>query len=125
MINLCASEYSATTKTTEISVALDIIDHLAMSLCRVVSCVVGRGYLLRPVHSLGKTLLAFPLLHCVLQGQIRLLLQGFPVGSEVKVSASNVGDLGSIPGLGRFPGEGNGNPLQYSCLKNPMDGGAW
>ena len=50
---------------------------------------------------------------------------GFPGGSEVKASASNVGDLGSIPGLGRSPGEGNGNPLQYSCLKNPMDKGAW
>ena len=46
-------------------------------------------------------------------------------GSEVKASASNVGDLGSIPGLGRSPGEGNGNPLQYSCLENPMDGEAW
>ena len=46
-------------------------------------------------------------------------------GSEVKVSAWNVGDLGSIPGLGRSPGEGNGNPLQYSCLENPMEGGAW
>ena len=50
---------------------------------------------------------------------------GFPGGSEVKASASNAGDLGSIPGLGRFPGEGNGNPLQYSCLENLMDGGAW
>ena len=49
----------------------------------------------------------------------------FPGGSEVKVSACNVGDLGSIPGSGRSPGEGNGNPLQYSCLENPMDGGAW
>ena len=46
-------------------------------------------------------------------------------GSEVKVSACNAGDLGSIPGLGRSPGEGNGNPLQYSCLENPMDRGAW
>ena len=45
--------------------------------------------------------------------------------SEVKASASNAGDLGSIPGLGRSPGEGNGNPLQYSCLENPMDGEAW
>ena len=45
----------------------------------------------------------------------------FPGGSEVKASASNVGDLGSISGLGRSPGEGNGNPLQYSCLENPMD----
>ena len=50
---------------------------------------------------------------------------GFPGGSEVKASASSVGNLGSIPGLGRSPGEGNGNPLQYSCLKHPMDGGAW
>ena len=41
---------------------------------------------------------------------------GFPGGSEVKASASNVGDLGSIPGSGRSPAEGNGNPLQYSCL---------
>ena len=49
----------------------------------------------------------------------------FPGGSEVKVSACNVGDLGSIPGSGRFPGEGNVTPLQYSCLENPMDGGAW
>ena len=46
-------------------------------------------------------------------------------GSEVKVAACNAGDLGSIPGLGRSPGEGNGNPLQYSCLENPMDEGAW
>ena len=48
---------------------------------------------------------------------------GFPGGSEVKVPASNVGDLGSIPGSGRSPGEGN--PLQYSCMENPMDGEAW
>ena len=50
---------------------------------------------------------------------------GFPGGSETKGSASNAGDLGSIPGSGRSPGEGNGNPLQCSCLENPMDGKAW
>ena len=50
---------------------------------------------------------------------------GFPGGSEVKASACNAGDLGSTPGSGRSPGEGNGNPLQCSCLENPMDGGAW
>ena len=44
---------------------------------------------------------------------------GFPRGSEVKASSWNTGDPGSIPGLGRSPGEGNGNPLQYSCLENP------
>ena len=49
----------------------------------------------------------------------------FPGGSKVKASASNVGDPGSIPGSGRSPGGGNGNPLQCSCLENPMDGGAW
>ena len=43
----------------------------------------------------------------------------------VKNLSANAGEVGSIPGLGRFPGEGHGNPLQYSCLENPMDGGAW
>ena len=50
---------------------------------------------------------------------------GFPCGSAGKESACNAGDLGSISGLGRFPREGNGNPLQYSCLENPMDEEAW
>ena len=50
---------------------------------------------------------------------------GFPGGSEVKVSAWNAGDQGSIPGSGRSPEEGNGNPLQYSSLENAMQGGAW
>ena len=50
---------------------------------------------------------------------------GFPCSSVGKESACNAGDPGSIPGLGRSPGEGNGNPLQYSCLENPMDRGAW
>ena len=49
----------------------------------------------------------------------------FPGGSDGKEYTCNVGDLGSIPGLGRSPGEGNGNPLQYHCLENPMDRGAW
>ena len=49
----------------------------------------------------------------------------FPGGSDSKASAYNAGDLGSISVSGRFPGEGYGNPLQYSCLENPMDGGAW
>ena len=50
---------------------------------------------------------------------------GFPGGSEGKASACNAGDPGSIPGSRRSPGEGNGNPLQYSCLENPMDREAW
>ena len=48
-----------------------------------------------------------------------------PGGWDGKASAYSVGNLGSIPGSGRSPREGNGNPLQYSCLENPMDGGAW
>ena len=51
--------------------------------------------------------------------------QGFPGGSDGKESACNAGDLSLIPESGRSPGERNGNPLQYSCLENPMDGGAW
>ena len=50
---------------------------------------------------------------------------GFPGGSGGEASASSAGDPGLIPGSGRSPGEGNGDPLQYSCLENPMDGGAW
>ena len=56
------------------------------------------------------------------------LLMGFPGGSMVKnppANAGDTGDLGSITGLGRSPGVGNGNPLQYSCLENSMDRGAW
>ena len=52
-------------------------------------------------------------------------IAGFPGGSEVKASASNAGDPGLIPGSGRSPGEGNDNPVQYSCLENSMDEGAW
>ena len=51
--------------------------------------------------------------------------QGFPGGSDSKESACNVGDLGSIPGSERSPAEGNGYPLQYSGLENPMNRGAW
>ena len=49
----------------------------------------------------------------------------FPGGSDGKESAYDAGDPISVPGSGRSPGEGNGNPLQYCCLENPMDGGAW
>ena len=50
---------------------------------------------------------------------------GFPGGSDSKESACNAEDLGSVSGSGRSPGEGNGNPLQYSCLENPIDRIAW
>ena len=54
-----------------------------------------------------------------------MLNVGFPGSSMVKNPSANAGDMSLIPGLGRSPGEGNGNPLQYSCLENPMDRGAW
>ena len=54
-----------------------------------------------------------------------LLFSGFPSGSDGKASVCNAGDPGSSPRLGRSPGEGSGSPLQYSCLENPRDGGAW
>ena len=53
------------------------------------------------------------------------MLLGFPHASDGKESACNAGDPGSIPDLGRYPGEQNGYPLQYSCLENPVDRGAW
>ena len=53
------------------------------------------------------------------------MMKGFPCSSVGKESACSAGDMGSIPGSGRSPGEGNGNPLQYSCLENLMDRGVW
>ena len=60
----------------------------------------------------------------MVQAEVEEVL-GFPGGSDGKESACNAGDLGLIPGLGRSPGRGHGNPLWYSCLENPMDRGAW
>ena len=70
----------------------------------------------------GKVL--FPLLNMLSRFVIAFLPRYFPSGSHSKESARNAGDLGLIPGLGRSPGGGHGNPLQYSCLKNSMDKGA-
>ena len=66
------------------------------------------------IHSFKGKKLPCPVIH-----------RGFPHSSVGKESACNAGDLGSIPVLGRSPGEENGNPFQYSCLENAMDGGAW
>ena len=60
----------------------------------------------------------------VLQYNLKYMFD-FPGGSDGKASVYNAGDQGLIPGSGRSPGEGNGNPLQYYCLENPMDRGAW
>ena len=71
-------------------------------------------------HDPGPNMIIFSYIHISCYMSI-----GFPCGSDGKESACNAGNLGSISGLGRSPGGGNGNPLQYSCLKNPMDREAW
>ena len=92
----------------------------ACILAREIFCLF-EGKKARKVHwDEGKSsLLNMP--HCLYQR----FATSSPGSSDGKASARNEGDLGSIPVLGRSPGEGNGNPLQYSCLENPTDGGAW
>ena len=85
-------------------------------LCNVVLvCVVIYVYIAKCISSLFTYIPSFVDF---------LPIWGFLGGSEVKASACNIGDPGLIPGSGRSLGEGNGNPLQHSCLENPMDGGA-
>ena len=93
-------------------------------------CLLFRGDILhRVILVVGwGQVLCYSGFHCVSFRYLILpsvSIWGFPGSSEDKASACNVGDPGLIPGLGRAPGEGNGNPLQYSCLENPMDRGAW
>ena len=83
----------------------------------------GQCFLWIPLCSLKHTILC--LLYVKGHFTPTMVLQGFPSGSDSKESACNAGDPGLIPGSGRSPGEGNGYPLQYSCLENPMDRGAW
>ena len=63
--------------------------------------------------------------YCLFMDRYHYMPHGFPCGSDGKESACNAGDLGLIPGSGRPSGGGNGNPLQFSCLENPMDREAW
>ena len=111
-----------------------ILDSILFLLV-VASDVVLEHALLQMPHRDAK---AFIHLWCSLHSFLRIteelkmknmiyfwIYHGFPGGSEVKASSSNAGDPGSILGLGRSPGEGNGNPLQYPCLENLMDRGAW
>ena len=79
---------------------------------------MGRGCLLARNENAGQIQIC-----CILEAQYQG--PGFPCSSVGKESPCSAGDLGSIPGSGKSPGEGNGNPLQYSCLENPMDRGAW
>ena len=103
------------------------IDRIGIKLPESPICEPGRiGYrslqfsnkFFRYPMGLYLTIVIF-LLKCGLHGNTSLC------GSDSKASACNKGDLSLIPGSGGSPGEGNGTPLQYSCLKNPMDGGAW
>ena len=80
------------------------------------------GKMILPAHFPHSSVFIYPLLYCQFA---YVPATGFPGGSVGKESGCNAGDPGSIPGLVRFPGEGHGNPLQYSCLENPMDRGAW
>ena len=87
-------------------------------------CVLSKKSLLSPSHK--EFLLYFLLKILWLNFDIWVMMfPGSPDSSACKESACNVGDLGSIPGSGRSPGEGNGNPLHYSCLENSMDRGAY
>ena len=79
------------------------------------------GDAIQPSHPLSPS----PPLTLNLSQDQGLFLRGFPGGSDSKESACNARDLGSFPGSGRSPGEGNGYPLQYSCLENSMDRGTW
>ena len=98
-----------------------ITDSMDMSLSKLWGLVTDREAWRAAVHGLTKTQTRLSN-WTELWARFQFI---FPDGSDDEESACNAGDPDSIPGLGRFPGEGNGNPLQYSCLKNPMDRGAW
>ena len=89
------------------SICLEYPAHSSLTLCSALYLFDSSD------HHLAFCMCLLVYLHC------------FPGGLEGKESACNAGDQGSIPELGRYPGEENGNPLQYSCLENPMDGRAW
>ena len=91
-----------------------------LSLLNLFGCGFTFSWGLLFIHLKGRPLFELSVLKGSNKG-----LSCFPGGSDGKESACNAGELGLIPGLGRSPGGGNGNPLQYSCLENSMDRGAW
>ena len=95
----------------------------------MVLCVKGASHLMQVISRSELSILLCSKCGCQKLVGVKNLsstTKEFPCSSAgKKKSACNAGDPGSIPGLGRSPGEGNGNPLQYSCLENPMDRGAW
>ena len=89
----------------------------------VLGSAVHQRELLIHISTLSKILFLYGSLQSIEKSS--LAFRGFPGGSDSKEYACNAGGTGLIPGLGRSPGVGNGNPLQYSCRENPMDRGAW
>ena len=85
-----------------------------MKIFLVISCIDFVTVLIMFMHNI-----------CTLTYDTFIISLGFPGGSDDEESACSAGDLGSITGLGRSPGEGNGHPIQYLCLENSMDRGAW
>ena len=85
-----------------------------MKIFLVISCIDFVTVLIMFMHNI-----------CTLTYDTFIISLGFPGGSDEEESACSAGDLGSITGLGRSPGEGNGHPIQYLCLENSMDRGAW
>ena len=98
---------------------LGVAAAVILSLCLTALCAASR-----PVLGLHSLVWSHQFIHSIRLG-IGLDITGFSGGSEVKNLPANAGDTGSISPLGRSPGEGNGYPLQYSCLENSMDRGAW
>ena len=98
------------------------LKHIHLKYTRV-NVLVYSGFCKHHHYLISKHFLPFTVL--AKKSIFTLYIKGFPGGSDGKASACNVGDPGSIPGPGRSSGEGNGNPLQYSCLENSMDGEAW
>ena len=92
-----------------------------MGLQRYIFTILSLFKHINKFYSLKTISIVFALIEIT----ISIVFGLFPGGSDGKASACNAGDLGSIPGMGRSPGEGNGKPLQNSCLENPMDRGAW
>ena len=98
---------------------------ISFSICFPVSLTLFLLCFLKPLSSVVKKFCTYIYIYIyVCMCMYIYIYIGFPGGSEVKASAYTVGDPGSSPGSGRSPGERNGNPLQYSCLEKPMEGGA-
>ena len=120
---VCLPTVRAGVKTKPFSLVTEVSVPCAGNLSECVRVCVCVCVCVR-TRTLSRTCISFQV--CNLFKLIYFMfLESFPCSSVVKESACNAGDLGSIPGSGRFTGEGHGNPLQYPCLENLMDREAW